>query len=453
MKRRLWNMEMDSKQFIMMLRQIADEKNVSYDIVEDALQQAIAAAYRKDYGDREQQVRSTLNQNTGDFRIFVTKEVTEEVENEHLQISPEDARQVDENAGVGDEVEVEVAYEGFGRVAAQTAKQVILQKIREAERDSVFSEYEDKVGSILNGTVQRVEPRVVYIDVGKAQGILPQSEQIPQERYRSTQRLKVYLREVESTPRGPQLILSRASAEFVSLLFEKEVPEMENDAVQIKAIAREAGVRTKLAVGTEVPGVDPVGTFVGGHGTRVQAVMNEIGEEKIDIIPHSDDPSEFITNALSPTKISSIDIEADDERAIVKVPEDELSVAIGRSGQNVRLASKLTGWQVDIMSESGEMRTQEGGEPADEAAAATAEASQNQSNQNGYVSKSQIEESLLQTLEDNEDDGENEDTGTDSEADEDDNPEQATEETEVTEEESQATQDSSPEPTDESAET
>ncbi|PSO43730.1 transcription termination/antitermination protein NusA [Candidatus Saccharibacteria bacterium QS_8_54_8] len=450
MKRRLWNMEMDSKQFIMMLRQIADEKNVSYDIVEDALQQAIAAAYRKDYGDREQQVRSTLNQNTGDFRIFVTKEVAEEVENEHLQISPEDARQVDENAGVGDEVEVEVAYEGFGRVAAQTAKQVILQKIREAERDSVFSEYEDKVGSILNGTVQRVEPRVVYIDVGKAQGILPQSEQIPQERYRSTQRLKVYLRGVESTPRGPQLILSRASAEFVSLLFEKEVPEMENDAVQIKAIAREAGVRTKLAVGTEVPGVDPVGTFVGGHGTRVQAVMNEIGEEKIDIIPHSDDPSEFITNALSPTKISSIDIEADDQRAIVKVPEDELSVAIGRSGQNVRLASKLTGWQVDIMSESGEMRTQEGGEPADEAVAATAETIQNQSNQNGYVSKSQIEESLLQTLEDNEDDSENED-GSASEAEED--TEQATQDTEVTEEESQATQDSSPEPPDESPET
>jgi N utilization substance protein A len=444
-------MEMDTKQFIMMLRQIADEKNVSYDIVEDALQQAIAAAYRKDYGDREQQVRSTLNQNTGDFRIFVTKEVTEEVENEHLQISPEDAHQVDEDAGVGDEVEVEVAYEGFGRVAAQTAKQVILQKIREAERDSVFSEYEDKVGSILNGTVQRVEPRVVYIDVGKAQGILPQSEQIPQERYRSTQRLKVYLREVESTPRGPQLILSRASAEFVSLLFEKEVPEMENDAVQIKAIAREAGVRTKLAVGTEVPGVDPVGTFVGGHGTRVQAVMNEIGEEKIDIIPHSDDPSEFITNALSPTKISSIDIEAEDQRAIVKVPEDELSVAIGRSGQNVRLASKLTGWQVDIMSESGEMRTQEGGEPADEAVAATAEASQTQSNQNGYVSKSQIEESLLQTLESSQDDSEDENAGTDSEADDD--TEQTTQETEVTEEESQATQASSPEPTDESAET
>lgn len=398
-------MEMDTKQFIMMLRQIADEKNVSYDLVQDALEQAIAAAYRKDYGDREQQVRSTLNQNTGDFRIFVTKEVAETVDNEHLQISVEDAHEVDENAEVGDEVEIEVPYEGFGRVAAQTAKQVILQKIREAERDSVFSEYEDKVGTILNGTVQRVEPRVVYIDVGKAQGILPQSEQIPQERYRATQRLKVYLRDVESTPRGPQLILSRASAEFVSLLFEKEVPEMENDAVQIKAIAREAGVRTKLAVGTEVPGVDPVGTFVGGHGTRVQAVMNEIGEEKIDIIMYSDDPKELITNALSPTKISSIDIEEDDNRAVVKVPEDELSVAIGRNGQNVRLASKLTGWQVDIMSESGEMRTQEGGEPADEAAAAAAETDQTQqdqntsNNNNGYVPKSQIEESLLQTLE------------------------------------------------------
>lgn len=401
-------MDMDTKQFIMMLRQIADEKNVSYDLVQDALEQAIAAAYRKDYGDREQQVRSTLNQKTGEFRIFVTKEVVEEAENEHTQISVADAREVKEDAEVGDEVEIEVPYESFGRVAAQTAKQVILQKIREAERDSVLSEYQDKVGTILNGTVQRVEPRVVYVDVGKAQGILPQSEQIPTERYRATQRLKVYLRDVESTPRGPQLILSRASAEFVSLLFEKEVPEMENDAVQIKAIAREAGVRTKLAVGTEVPGVDPVGTFVGGHGTRVQAVMNEIGEEKIDIIMYSDDPEELITNALSPTKISSIDIHEDDKRAIVKVPEDQLSVAIGRNGQNVRLASKLTGWQVDIMSESGEMRTQ-GSEPKQEAEpqvqeqqAATEQTENKQENKQGnggYVPKAQIEESLLKTLE------------------------------------------------------
>ncbi len=392
---------MDTKQFIMMLRQIADEKNVSYDVVQDALEQAIAAAYRKDYGDREQQVRSTLNQKTGEFRIFLTKEVVEEVTNEHTQLSVSEAREIKEDAEVGDEVEVEVPYEGFGRVAAQTAKQVILQKIREAERDAVLSEYQDKVGTILNGTVQRVEPRVVYVDVGKAQGILPQSEQIPTERYRSTQRLKVYLRDVENTPRGPQLILSRANADFVALLFKKEVPEMENDAVQIKAISREAGVRTKLAVATEVPGVDPVGTFVGGHGTRVQAVMNEIGEEKIDIIMYSDDPKELIENALSPTKISSIDLEEADKRAVVKVPEDQLSVAIGKNGQNVRLASKLTEWQVDIMSETGEMRTQ-GSEPTQEEEAQTEKAQPESKQENGgYVPKAQLEESLLKTLEEN----------------------------------------------------
>lgn len=413
--------EIDTKQFIMMLRQLADEKNVSYDVVQDALEQAIAAAYRKDYGTREQQVRSTLNQKTGEFRIFVTKEVVEEVDNQEVQISPDEAKEIKEDAEVGEEVEIEVPYEGFGRVAAQTAKQVILQKIREAERDAVLSEYQDKIGTILNGTVQRVEPRVVYVDVGKAQGILPQSEQIPDERYRSTQRLKVYLRDVESTPRGPQLVLSRANADFVALLFEKEVPEMENDAVQIKAIAREAGVRTKLAVGTEVPGVDPVGTFVGGHGTRVQAVMNEIGEEKIDIIMYSDDPQELITNALNPTKISSIELEEQDQRAIVKVPEDQLSVAIGRSGQNVRLASKLTGWQVDIMSESGEMRTQ-GGEPASETDVQPEEATQpdnnaqetqsatqgNQSSKQengGYVPKAQLEANLLESLEQSEEAG------------------------------------------------
>lgn len=413
--------EIDTKQFIMMLRQLADEKNVSYEVVQDALEQAIAAAYRKDYGTREQQVRSTLNQKTGEFRIFVTKEVVEEVDNQETQISPDEAKEIKEDAEVGEEVEIEVPYEGFGRVAAQTAKQVILQKIREAERDAVLSEYQDKIGTILNGTVQRVEPRVVYVDVGKAQGILPQSEQIPDERYRSTQRLKVYLRDVESTPRGPQLVLSRANADFVALLFEKEVPEMENDAVQIKAIAREAGVRTKLAVGTEVPGVDPVGTFVGGHGTRVQAVMNEIGEEKIDIIMHSDDPQELITNALNPTKISSIELEEQDQRAIVKVPEDQLSVAIGRSGQNVRLASKLTGWQVDIMSESGEMRTQ-GGEPASETDVQPEEVAQPDNNaqetqpaaqgnqtskqeNGGYVPKAQLEANLLESLEQSEEAG------------------------------------------------
>lgn len=391
---------MDTKQFIAMLRQIADEKNIPYDVAQDALEQAIAAAYRKDYGERDQIVRAVLREKDGTFRIFVTRHVADEVTNPNLEISLDDARQIQAEAEVGDEVEEEVEYEEFGRVAAQTAKQVILQKIREAERDVVFSEYSDKVGTLLNGTVQRVEPRVVYVDVGKAQGILPQSEQIPQERYRATQRLKVYLRDVENSPRGPQLILSRAVPEFVQLLFANEVPEMENDAVYIKAIAREAGVRTKLAVATSVPGVDPVGTFVGGHGTRVQAVMNEVGEEKIDIITYSEDPKQLIEHALSPTKITSIELEADEQRARVTVPEDQLSVAIGRNGQNVRLASKLTEWQIDIVSETGELRTQAAPE-GDESAPTADEAAKQpeKSNQGGYVPKAQLEESLLETLE------------------------------------------------------
>ena len=395
---------MDTKQFISTLRQIADEKNIPYEIAQDALEQAIAAAYRKDYGDREQQVRSVLREKDGSFRIFVTKEVVDEVENEHTQMTLEAAREIQPEAVVGDEVEQEVEYDEFGRVAAQTAKQVILQKIREAERDVVFSEYYDKVGTLLNGTIQRVEPRVVYVDVGKAQGILPQSEQMPNERYRATQRLKVYLRDVENTPRGPQLILSRANPDFIALLFANEVPEMEDDAVFIKSIAREAGVRTKLAVATNVPGVDPVGTFVGGHGTRVQAVMNEVGDEKIDIITYSEDPKEMIENALSPTKITSIELDNEEQRATVKVPEDQLSVAIGRSGQNVRLASKLTEWQIDIESETGEMRTQTKPEEAQEPAKEEPPSKEDsqpakEKPKNGYVSKAKMEESLLETLE------------------------------------------------------
>ncbi len=388
---------MDTKQFISTLRQIADEKSIPYEIAQDALEQAIAAAYRKDYGDREQQVRSVLREKDGSFRIFVTKEVVDEVENQHTQMTLEEARKVQPEAVVGDDIEQEVEYDEFGRVAAQTAKQVILQKIREAERDVVFAEYYDKVGTLLNGTIQRVEPRVVYVDVGKAQGILPQSEQMQNERYRATQRLKVYLRDVESTPRGPQLVLSRAHPDFIALLFANEVPEMEDDAVYIKLIAREAGVRTKLAVATNVPGVDPVGTFVGGHGTRVQAVMNEVGDEKIDIITYSEDPKELIENALSPTKITSIDLDEEQARAKVIVPEGELSVAIGRSGQNVRLASKLTDWQIDIESEAGDVRTES--ENVDSDLGVEQEPEAKEKPNKSYVPKAKMEESLLEALE------------------------------------------------------
>lgn len=353
---------LDTKQFIMTMRQIAEEKNLPFEIVQEALEQALAAAYRKDYGNKDQNIRVSLNPNSGEFKIFVVHEIVEEVENPEAEVALAEVKKTDKNAKVGQTIEAEVRAEDFGRVAAQTAKQVILQKLREAERDVVYAEYSGRIGTILNGSVQRVEPRVVYIDLGKAQGILPLSEQIPGEHYSGGQRLRVYLRDVETSARGPQLVLSRANADLVSQLFEKEVPELENKAVEIKEIAREAGVRTKVAVATSVPGVDPVGTFVGGHGTRVQAVMSELSEEKIDIIPYSDDPKTFITSALSPTTVNKVTLDTKENKATVEVNEDQLSIAIGKNGQNVRIASKLTGWQIDIVSPSGDRK--ESSEPA-----------------------------------------------------------------------------------------
>jgi N utilization substance protein A len=246
---------------------------------------------------------------------------------------------------------IEEAHEvsSFGRVAAQTAKQVVLQRLREAEREVVLGEYEDKIGTVVNGTVQRVEPRVIRVEVGKANGIIPQSEQIQGEYYSVGSRLKVFIKDIERDNRGPQLILSRGNEQFIEYLFRQEVPELETGAVEIKAIAREAGRRTKLAVASTVPGVDPVGTFVGGHGTRVQAVMNEVGDqEKIDIVTYDPEIEQFIKNALSPAEVSKVVIREADKRATVFVNEDQQSIAIGRGGQNVRLASRLTGYELDI---------------------------------------------------------------------------------------------------------
>lgn len=347
-------MELNVKQLVQAMRSIAEEKNLPEDAVLDIVQQAIAAAWRRDHGDREQEVRAEMNTNTGDVTVYIAHEVVEEVENDATQMSLEDARKIKSDAEVGDIVEESEEAKTFGRVAAQTAKQVVLQKLREAEREVVMTEYADKIGTVIVGTVQRVEPRVVRIELGKAQGILPASEQIPGEYYGIGSRLKVYLKDVERGNRGPQLILSRANEAFVEYLFRQEVPEMESGAVEIKGVAREAGKRTKIAVHSSVPGVDPVGTFVGGHGTRVQAVMNEIGDqEKIDIITFSDDTKAFITNALSPAEISNIELDEEAKRAKVFVSADQQSIAIGRGGQNVRLASRLTGYELDIEQANG----------------------------------------------------------------------------------------------------
>ncbi len=342
--------DLNVKQLVLAITTIAEEKNLPEETVLDVVQQAIAAAWRRDNGDRDQDVRAELNTVKGTAHVYVMYQVVDEVENPATELTIEEAKKINKDATVGEVVEEKFEATTFGRVAAQTAKQVVLQKLREAEREVVMEEFADKIGTVLVGTVQRVEPRVVRVELGKTVGILPASEQIPGEYYSIGSRIKVYLKDVERDTRGPQLILTRANEAFVDYLFRQEVPEMETGAVEIKAIAREAGKRTKLAVLSNVPGVDPVGTFVGGHGTRVNAVMNEIGEqEKIDIISYDTDVKNFIVNALSPAEIAKVEIEdGEPKRAKVFVDETQQSIAIGRGGQNVRLASKLTGYELDI---------------------------------------------------------------------------------------------------------
>ncbi len=362
-------MDVEVKQLVLAIKTIAEEKNLPEETVKDVIEQALAAAWRRDFGDREQEVRAELNTQSGDVTIYASMDVVEVVGDPTAELTVEAAQKIKKGAVVGDVVEMIEKPTSFGRVAAQTARQVIIQKLREAEREVVLNLFEDKIGTIINANVQRVEARIVRIDLGKATGIMPMSEQIPGERYYPGSRIKVYLKDVERGNRGPQLILSRAAAELVKLLFQNEVPEMESGAVEIKAIAREAGVRTKLAVTSNVAGVDPVGTFVGGHGTRVQAVMSEIGEqEKIDIIVYDEDIATFIKNALSPTEVSSVELDEPNKKAIVRVPEDQLSIAIGKSGQNVRLASKLTGYELDIAS-TGEKSESAEAEPVYQAPA------------------------------------------------------------------------------------
>lgn len=341
--------EINVKQLVLAVHTISEEKNLPEEKVLSVIEQAIAAAWRRDNGERDQEVRSELNVNDGTANVFVAREVVEEVGAESVEIGLADAKKIKKDAKIGDIIEEKFEVTTFGRVAAQTAKQVVLQRLREAEREVVLEEYEDKIGTVVNGTVQRVEPRVIRVDLGKASGIIPQSEQIQGEFYNVGNRIKVYIKDIERDNRGPQLILSRGNEQFVEYLFRQEVPEIETGAVEIKAIAREAGRRTKLAVASTVPGVDPVGTFVGGHGTRVQTVMNEIGDqEKIDIIAFDDNKEQFIKNALSPAEVVKVEINEKDKRATVFVSEDQQSIAIGRAGQNVRLASRLTGYEIDI---------------------------------------------------------------------------------------------------------
>ena len=336
---------LDLKQMTAMVKVIAEEKDLPEETVIDVIETAIAAAWRRDNGDKDMNVRAEINMKTGEATVYVSREVIED----GLAYNPATEIPQSEAGGkeIGDVVEEAHKVTEFGRVASQTAKQVVVQRLREAERDAVLANFEGKIGDVVNAVVTRVEPKLVRLEIGRASGIMPKSEQIEGEYYTVGSRIKVLVKEIERNERGAQLILSRGSAEFIEYLFRQEVPEIENGTVEIKGIAREAGKRTKIAVTTSTPGVDPVGAFVGGRGVRVQAVMNEIGDrEKIDIVNWSDNISEYVREALSPAEI--VKVEVDGKKAKVYVTEDQQSIAIGKQGQNVRLASKLTGYDLDI---------------------------------------------------------------------------------------------------------
>ncbi len=365
------------------IMQIAEEKGISKDKVIETIEAALAAAYKKDYGKRGQRIRAEFSPVSGDMKFFLVKDVVDETvrdfaepesEEEEKNVREsieeemaegeeklprynverdmllEEAKKIKKDAQIGDVIELELeSHSDYGRVAAQTAKQVIIQRIREAERDAMFSEYKEKEGEVLSGTVQRIEGRNVYIDLGKSVGVLLPNEQVREERYRIGQRLKVYMHRVESDPKGPGIILSRTHPEMVRKLFELEVPEIFVGTVVIKSIAREAGSRSKIAVVSEEEGIDPIGSCVGQKGTRVQAVIDELGGEKIDIIEWSENIAKFIAAALSPAKVLNVEANEEKKEATVTVPEDQLSLAIGKKGQNVRLAAKLTGWKIDVL--------------------------------------------------------------------------------------------------------
>ena len=334
------------------------ERGISKEILISSLCDAMVAAYKKHMRVKEAaNIEAILDEQVGEIGVFSTKTVVESVEEgeEDTQISIGVAKEIDEDVEVGDEVKIEVTPEQFGRIAAQAAKQVITQRIREAERNLVLNEFLEKKGTLTTGIIQRVENRNVIVNIGKTDAIMPQKEQIPGEYYKPGNRIRVFVLNVKETTRLPQVIVSHAHAEIVRELFELEVPEIEDGIVEIKSISREAGYRTKIAVWSNDPEVDSVGACIGPRGSRIQTIVSELKNEKIDIVRYSEDPVEYIVNALSPARVVSVDILADDEyshEAMVVVPDDQLSLAIGREGQNVRLAHKLTGWKIDIKSVS-----------------------------------------------------------------------------------------------------
>ncbi len=394
----------DIKSFEPAIAQISEEKGIPKEKVMESIEMAIAAAYKKDYGKKGQIIKAKLDSKTGDIKfwqiklavgqdmIFSEEELSkmedkaslpakeEPEEKEKFRFNPEkhimleEAKKIKPKIKTGEELEIPLEVKtDYGRIASQTAKQVILQRIREVEKETLLAEYKSKEGEIISGIVQRIEGRNIFLDIGKTLGILPREEQVPGEFYRPGQRLKTYLLKVEETSRGPSIVLSRAYPKLVSRLFELEVPEILSDQIQINSIAREPGSRSKISVSAKAEGIDPIGSMVGQKGTRVMAVINELGGEKIDIVEYAKDPEKYIANALSPAKPLEVKV-LPKNKAEVVVAEDQLSLAIGKDGQNVRLAAKLTGWKIDVKLPSASVQAQESGQEEGSAAGDSQEA-------------------------------------------------------------------------------
>ena len=341
-------------EFVTAITQLCAEKGVPREAVMEALEAALVSAYRRNFNSAGQNVTAEIDPSTGAARIFVEQEIVEPEAGEELQphqISLAEARRVKPDAKPGEVLRTDVTPQHFGRIAAQTAKQVVLQKLRDAERKMILDEFAERKDEIVHGIVQRVEQGNVIVELGKAEAVMPRSEQVPSERYYPGQRIRVYVSEVHDTHRGPQIIVSRSHRFMLRRLFEQEVPEIFNGTVEIKAIAREAGSRSKVAVAARQEGIDPVGSCVGMRGVRIQNIVNELGGEKIDVVEWDEDPRKFVANALSPAQVLSVEIDEEEKTARVIVPERQLSLAIGKEGQNARLAAKLTGWRIDIKSD------------------------------------------------------------------------------------------------------
>ncbi|PKL44821.1 MAG: transcription termination/antitermination protein NusA [Candidatus Riflebacteria bacterium HGW-Riflebacteria-1] len=334
------------------LKEVIGEKNLPMEVLVHAIEEALVVAYRKNF-DSDEDVRVKLDEQTGDFKVISSRLVidSDELEEPDKQYTLEEALEIDPDAKPGDIVEEDVTPPAFGRIAAQTARQVVSQKLKEAERGLIYDEYHSKVGQVLTGKVQRVERGHVYVEFAKTEAIMPPKEQIPGEVFRTNDRIKCYVHEVKQTPKGPQIILSRAASKFVEILFEQAVPEISDGIVEIKSSSREAGLRVKISVATSDNRIDPVGACVGLKGSRIKGVVDELNGEKIDIVRYSENPVDYVTNALSPAKVQSVQVAEDRRSALAIVVQGQLSLAIGKEGQNVKLASKLTGIKIDIKTE------------------------------------------------------------------------------------------------------